>query len=364
MAINLSEDTGTSNEIIKSTCLGFAITDNDEWGDDAKKVDLESDHSGSDTVKEVTLPKQWSFDIKEPITDSNNLQSILQRFKDGLFKKVIVMIGAGISCSAGIPDFRSPGTGIYSQMEEYDLPFPEAVFHLPYFKEHPEPFYKLCKNLWPDDNFTPTFGHYFVKKLEELKILKRLYTQNIDGLERLAKIDDDLLVEAHGSAFHNFRCLECGAQCEPNDVKEELTNETVIRCNLLKKDKTNSSKKHCNGLVKPSIVFFGEALPDIFHTKVPRDFNDCDLLIVIGTSLKVSPFCNLVSMVDSDIPRLLINLEPVGTTLLDYKMKSNRRDIALLGDIDTVLREVTKELGWNEDIEAQVTSMKKKQKET
>jgi len=329
-----------------------------------KQVDVGTSHSVSDDENEtVSTPLDWTFDLKESKLGSCNLKSILTGFKNKSYKKIIVMTGAGISCSAGIPDFRTPGTGLYSQMEEYDLPFPEAVFYFPYFKEHPEPFYRLCKNLWPDDKFTPTFGHFFIKKLEEMKILKRLYTQNIDGLERLAKIDSKLLVEAHGSAFANFRCLECGAECQPNDVKEELMNENVIRCHLLKKREMKSSKRNeeCNGLVKPSIVFFGESLPMDFHNKVQTDFNDCDLLIIIGTSLKVSPFCNLVSLVDKDVPRVLINLEAVGANLLDYDSFSNKRDIALLGDIDTVLREITTELGWKDYIEAKVNETKKKQ---
>ena len=59
------------------------------------------------------------------------------------------MTGAGISVDAGIPDFRSPKTGLYSQLQKYNLPYAEAIFDIKYFKENPEPFTKLAKELYP-----------------------------------------------------------------------------------------------------------------------------------------------------------------------------------------------------------------------
>lgn len=69
----------------------------------------------------------------------------MQGIKEGRFKKILIATGAGISVSAGIPDFRSPGTGVYDNLKEYNLPQPEAIFDINYFAEKPEPFYKFAK---------------------------------------------------------------------------------------------------------------------------------------------------------------------------------------------------------------------------
>lgn len=71
-------------------------------------------------------------------------QKLVEGLRDGKFRKIALVTGAGISVSAGIPDFRSPKTGLYANLEKYDLPRPEAIFELEYFKEKPEPFYKLA----------------------------------------------------------------------------------------------------------------------------------------------------------------------------------------------------------------------------
>lgn len=77
------------------------------------------------------------------------------------FKKIVFLTGAGISVSAGIPDFRTPGSGLYSQLEKYNLPFPEAIFEINYFKKFPQAFYKLSKEfLTCGSHFTS--AHYFI----------------------------------------------------------------------------------------------------------------------------------------------------------------------------------------------------------
>lgn len=76
--------------------------------------------------------------------DGFTYSDLINGIKAGTYKKILVMTGAGVSVSAGIPDFRTPGTGLYSQLEEYNLPRPEAIFTLDYFINKPEPFYKFA----------------------------------------------------------------------------------------------------------------------------------------------------------------------------------------------------------------------------
>jgi NAD-dependent histone deacetylase SIR2 len=119
--------------------------------------------------------------------------------ESGVTKRVVVMTGAGISTSAGIPDFRSPETGLYANLARLDLPYAEAVFDISYFRNNPEPFYVLAKELYPG-KFNPTVAHAFIALLEEKYMLQMLFTQNIDCLERKAGVPDEKIVEAHGKS--------------------------------------------------------------------------------------------------------------------------------------------------------------------
>jgi NAD-dependent SIR2 family protein deacetylase len=100
----------------------------------------------------------------------------LKGLKDGQFKKIVFMTGAGISVSAGIPDFRSPGTGLYSNLKKYNLPRPEAIFDIEYFKQKPEAFYMLAKTFLDLDNYDPTPTHHFCKLLENKGWVKKYMT--------------------------------------------------------------------------------------------------------------------------------------------------------------------------------------------
>ena len=99
------------------------------------------------------------------------------------------MTGAGISVSAGIPDFRSKGTGLYDNLQEYDLPYPEAVFDLEYFKKKPDAFYRLAQTFLDLDKYDPTPTHHFCKMLMDKNLVKLYATQNIDNLEEKAGFD-------------------------------------------------------------------------------------------------------------------------------------------------------------------------------
>ncbi|KAG8589676.1 hypothetical protein GDO81_006490 [Engystomops pustulosus] len=255
------------------------------------------------------------------------------------------MVGAGISTSAGIPDFRSPGSGLYANLQKYNLPYPEAIFEIGFFKQNPEPFFALARELYPGQ-FKPTICHYFIKLMKEKGLLLRCYTQNIDTLERVAGLTTDDLVEAHGT-FHTSHCIGtfCGEEYQLPWMKEKIFSDLIPKC-----DK-------CNSLVKPDIVFFGESLPSRFFSALKSDFQKVDLLIVMGTSLQVQPFASLVGKVPSKTPRLLINKEKTGEGDsffgllglgggMDFDSDKAYRDVAWLGTCDDGCLALADFLGW------------------
>lgn len=191
--------------------------------------------------------------------------------------------------------------------------------------------------------FRPTPCHYFVRLLHEKGLLLRHYTQNIDCLERIAGIPEEKIVEAHGT-FYTNHCTSCNKPYTMEWVKEQIFADSVPTCT------------ECNGVVKPDIVFFGENLPERFYRLSQTDFDECDLLIIIGSSLEVQPFASLISLPPKHCVRFLINRDPVGHTTgmrswfshdaLRFNQSNNKRDIAWFGECDEGVRCLAKELGF------------------
>ncbi|XP_054475622.1 NAD-dependent protein deacetylase sirtuin-3 [Anoplopoma fimbria] len=261
------------------------------------------------------------------------LASVARLVKLGRCKNVVVVAGAGISTASGIPDFRTPGTGLYANLEKYNIPYPEAIFNIDYFSNDPQPFFSLAKALYPGSH-QPNYIHYFVRMLHHKGLLLRMYTQNIDGLEKLCGIPDDKLVEAHGS-FATAACHLCYTAYPAEEAKHAIMNDNVPICTF------------CAATVKPDVVFFGEDLPQKYflHTK---DFPKADLLIIMGTSLQIEPFASLVNTVRSTVPRLLLNRHAVGPF---EKVPLRRGDHMELGDLEDTVRRFAEMLGWNDEIE-------------
>jgi len=275
------------------------------------------------------------------ILQSPTVENVAKLIKEGKCKNIIVMSGAGISVASGIPDFRSPGTGLYHNLQKYDLPYPQAIFELDYFREKPLPFYTLAKALFPG-NYYATPCHYFIRLLQEKGLLLRCFTQNIDTLERVAGVQGDKMVEAHGS-FATAHCISCSEAFTQEYVREAMLSDKVPICTS------------CKGTVKPDIVFFGEALPSRFFKLAGSDLPQCDLLIVMGTSLQVQPFASLIHQVNDECPRMLINREVVGQSLLgitpgfNFDGEGNYRDVKLLGDCQESIYSFVKLIGWEEE---------------
>ncbi|XP_065491759.1 NAD-dependent protein deacetylase sirtuin-3, mitochondrial isoform X3 [Caloenas nicobarica] len=269
------------------------------------------------------------------------LRDVAERIRHKECRRVVVMAGAGISTPSGIPDFRSPGSGLYSNLQQYDIPYPEAIFELMYFFANPKPFFTLAKELYPG-NYRPNYAHYFLRLLHDKGLLLRLYTQNIDGLERAAGIPPDRLVEAHGT-FATATCTVCRRNFPGEDFRGDVMADKVPHCRV------------CTGIVKPDIVFFGEELPQRFFLHM-TDFPMADLLFVIGTSLEVEPFASLAGAVRSSVPRVLINRDLVGP----FAWRQRHNDIAQLGDVVSGVETLVELLDWKEEMQTLMQKEKEK----
>ncbi len=229
---------------------------------------------------------------------------------------VLVMTGAGLSTPSGIPDFRTPGTGIYDNLKKYNLPYPHAIFDINYYKIAPEAFNKWAKDFLPSGGkYKPNAAHRFIKALHDRGQLGRLYTQNIDGLELGSGVPKDKIVHAHGSFCEGAKCAVCGKEHDGDDVRSKLHNEETPRCDCGE-----------NAPVKPDVVFFGEMLPELFWD-YETDAALADYLVCVGTSLEVYPFAGIADAIPRGVPRLLLNMHLVGS------FGSRPQDAMLAGDL-------------------------------
>ncbi|CAF4437490.1 unnamed protein product, partial [Rotaria magnacalcarata] len=255
--------------------------------------------------------------VRNSSTKKNSLDYFIESIKKGQFKRVVVLAGAGISTASGIPDFRTAGTGLYDNLQRYNIPYPEAIFELNYFNRNPKPFFDLAKELYPGKYF-PNINHYFIRYLYDKNILRRVYTQNIDGLERMAGIPNDKIVEAHGT-FQSAACQRCRQKYQCEDIHQDIFDDKIPIC---------WKTSRCNGIIKPDIVFFGEDLPSRFQL-YQQDLPSSDCCIVMGTSLAVYPFADIVDSAARSTIRLLINRQLVGTFL-----SPRPYDVTLIGDLE------------------------------
>ena len=285
-----------------------------------------------------------SLDASQEDYDSM-LKLVADYMKSGKCRNVICMAGAGISTSAGIPDFRSPKMGLYATLADKhpELGQPEDIFSISFFRENPTPFLKLAKELMQlpgEERYKPTPSHYFVKHLSDRGLLLRNYTQNIDGLERKAGIPEEKLIEAHGS-FDMAHCIsrECLKVYSKGYIQDLIKRDIVPTCS------------ECNELVKPDIVFFGESLPERYFESIEQDFEICDMLIIMGTSLEVQPFKSLVEAVHEECPVLFVNMVNSAPwifkqPLANYIFEGANSKVFWQGNCDDGCTQLEQLMGW------------------
>lgn len=380
-------------------------------------------------------------------------ETFVDNLKNGNYKKIIILSGAGISVASGIPDFRTPKIGLYSLLEEYNIEQPELIFDINYFRKNPIPFYSISKkffyNLKHNNKLLPSRAHKFIKKVSNLDLLLMYFTQNIDNLEAKLNFNKKKIIQAHGNYYSYLYCVDCKLKFPHKLFYYALFNNEILYCpvcnsfenpseenplmskywsnslenipkilenhykpsrlmgyeddddlsylyeeNLTKEEENFFSeefesrfkkeeeeeefeefeiedsddednfdeneenkvkrtkiirKKNFNiklyknynpdkkGVIKPNIVFFGEDLVSKFYKGIDL-FQEADLIMVMGTSLKVAPFSQLVNL-NTEVPLVVFNRDPLSIYRDNF--------LFLQGDLEEVLKDLSKDLGWD-----------------
>eukprot|EP00656_Telonema_subtile_P000885 TRINITY_DN10423_c0_g1_i1.p1 TRINITY_DN10423_c0_g1~~TRINITY_DN10423_c0_g1_i1.p1 ORF type:complete len:322 (+),score=81.22 TRINITY_DN10423_c0_g1_i1:126-1091(+) len=263
---------------------------------------------------------------------SSGLLAVAQALqKAGQGPGVIVMCGAGISTASGIPDYRSK-SGLWATQENRDI--------FGNFDAQPDRFWQMAHEVFAPGKYKPCTTHHFLRVLEQQGLLLRVYTQNIDGLERAAGVSEERVVACHGS-HHTARCSKCKLP-EPDMHR-------VWACAALGKAAACAG---CGGAIRPDIVFFGEGLPSSVQETRVEDFERCTCLIVMGTTLQVYPFAGFVNDAPKLAPRLLLNNEEVGPWRVGKQNNPNAyRDVKHLGPCDDGVTQLAALMGLSAELE-------------
>jgi NAD-dependent deacetylase len=237
----------------------------------------------------------------------------------GAARQVVVFSGAGLSTASGIPDYRSPNSGLWEKADPYE------VASLTAFRHHPERFFNWIKPLAHTiANAQPNAAHFALARLEKAQRLNAIITQNIDGLHQRAGSTN--VLEIHGG----LGTASCGA-CH-------RTVEAAPHWEAFNRNGFFPACPHCGGLLKPNVILMEEQLPVLVFHKARRAAQTCDLMLVLGSSLEVLPAARLpIEALNVGAKLIMINLSQ---TYLD-----ERADVLIHADITTVLPEIVAAAG-------------------
>ncbi len=240
----------------------------------------------------------------------------------------VALTGAGISTESGIRDFRGPD-GIWTKD-----PAAEQLAYEMYGRLLKDP-----KNYWKETlnspglfgnlaEARPNRGHFALAELEKIGILKCVITQNIDNLHEKAGIRQ--VLDYHGNHF-KLRCMRCGKRYLIEEYNLQQLNE---------KDELPPHCKLCNGVLKLDVVYFQEAIPDDVAIQSLREVEQCDLLLICGTSAVVYPFANLprIARENARVTIIEVNGEPTPLT------EEGISDYLIQGRLGEILPEVVREV--------------------
>jgi NAD-dependent deacetylase len=210
-------------------------------------------------------------------------------------RHAVAFTGAGISTESGIPDYRSPG-GVWDKYR--------PIYFDDFLRSE-----KMRRESWRRKLQTdkvmnaaePNKGHHALAELVNSGRMLGIITQNIDGLHQLSGVPDDKVIELHGNSTY-AKCLDCEERHELDRILAEFErDETLPLCD------------RCGGIVKTATISFGQAMPEVAMTRAEQLTADCDLFIVLGSSLSVYPAAGFPEFaIRSGAKLVIINRDPTG----------------------------------------------------
>ena len=243
----------------------------------------------------------------------NNLKKASEIIKRS--KNMIALTGAGISVESGIPDFRSAG-GLW---DKYDPAIYASIYS---FRTMPEKVWDMIFEMIDiTEKAKPNNGHYALAELEKMNLLKAVITQNIDNLHQEAGSKN--VIEYHGNA-KNLVCLSCSAKYSASEYK--IAEKKIPHC------------ESCGKILKPSVIFFGENIPQNALVDSQKFAEKADVVLVIGTSAVVYPAAS--------IPKIA---KGRGASIIEFNIEKTEltgsdTDIFILGSAGQTLPELVKYL--------------------
>ena len=207
-------------------------------------------------------------------------------------KKILIFSGAGMSTESGIPDFRSPG-GVWSKYDPSDFYFDKIISS----EKAREKYWEMSTEFYDTmKDAVPNRAHLAIRAIEESGKLLAIVTQNIDNLHHKAGNSPERIIEIHGTAF-SVSCLSCGKKYDRDDIQERLNSGVKVPyCD------------DCAGILKPDTISFGQAMPEDKMADALMYARECDLCIVLGSSLVVYPAASVpVHAVQNGARLIIIN---------------------------------------------------------
>ena len=236
----------------------------------------------------------------------------------GQSRRAVALTGAGVSVPSGIPDFRTPETGLWANVD------PMEVAHISVFERDPERFWRYYRPRFQSlGDKEPNRAHAALAELERRGLIEGVITQNIDRLHRAAGSRE--VVEVHGS-IETSSCLACGTTFGLEQVEDLFDERGVAIC------------AECGGAVKPDVVLFGELLPEAALARATELAEGADLMLCVGSSLAVHPVAGLPQLTLAAGGRLALVTK--GATPYD-----RAAELKLEGEVDEELAALLAALG-------------------